>query len=477
MEITLIEAVFGMGNQNHDHVHRHNTLNPSTQSIDRLKMEQFQGGVNPLTLAQVAQEAGGISANPHGMVNIEDGWNIRRGIGLLKFVVENNSMHSRQLSVLGYLTGGQASHEGISEDTLFVPVRAWGTSSRNVADLMGYPTTKTHITSSTQFLMGDPFLQKKLKSVRAIDVGTESLGLFAIEHEGQSADSNFDGMLSADLSHGIVPSKTDNLSPTHHARELLKIAVSATNSTEGLLENEIGNSLMGASIGEESILDNEFFKVMMHNTGSYNLSGFQGWTTLELANVFGNFPEVLNLNLLDASLFSDANNLLESHEYGGANLWETIANELAYLTVHLLIKAGLTHFTFSATNDPNIYGGITGSEDGIEIIPGEFQSVFDSDDHALQRVEEFKQQLKNQFFSKYTGMYAHQQTIMAVEVQCFIFGETSVNIFFNGDQDNARRWVNASYAINRTSTNIAGKESGLNEARLFMSNVKDYFVE
>lgn len=477
MHITLIEATFGMGNQNHDHVHRHNTLNPSTQNIDLLKMEQFQGGVNGLTLSRIAQQSGGITANPQGYVNIEDGWNTRRGIGLLKFIVENNSLHSKQLSVLGYLTGGQASHEGISEDTFFVPVRAWSTSSKNTADLMGFPTTKTTISSSTQFLMGDPFMQKELKSVRAIDVGTETLGIMAITEEGHSSTDNFDGMLSASLNNSIVPSKTDNLSPTHHARELLKIASNTIDSSDGLLESDIGNALMGASIGEENIIDNEFFHVMMSSLGSYNMSGFQGYTLLELTNTFTNLPQCLNLNLLNPTLFTDANNLVNSHEYGGANLWETISNELAYLTVHLLIKAGLTHFSFSATNDPNLVGGITMSDDGVEIVPGQFQSVFDNDEEALNRVEGFMQQLKNQFFSKYTGGYAHQQTILAVEVECFIFGETSVNIFFNGDENNARRWVNASYAINRTSTNIAGKEVGLNEARNFMSNIKEYFVQ
>lgn len=478
MEITLISAIFGMGNANHDHMHRHNTLNPNTQDIDTLKMEVFQGGgVSASTLGQIAQRSGGVSSNAYGVVNIEDGWNVRRGIGLLKFQVANNSLSSKQLSVLGYLAGGTATPEGVSMDTFFVPVRAWGLDTRSTSDLFGMPITKTCISSSNQFLMNDPFLQKKLKSIRPLDIGNETLGLLACEQEDEGLSANYDGMLTADLANGVVVSKTDNLNPSHHARELLRIAVSATrDSDHGLLENSIGDSLMGASLNEEPVTQNEFFHAMMSQLGHYNLAGFNGFTVEEINSVFSNLPECMNLNLLDPTMFAEVDNLLSTHENGTASLHEIVANELAYMTVHLLIKAGLTHISFAASNDPQTVGGITGSDDGVEIVTGPFQSVFDHDDFGIQRVEDFKQMLKNQFFSKYSTSYAHQQTILSVEVSCFIFGETSVTVFFNGDQANSRTWVNASYAINRTSTNIAAADVGLQQARNFTTNIKEYFT-
>ena len=475
MDISLVQAIFGMGNTNHAHVHRHNTLSLDSQTIDQLKMEQLTaGGVLPTTLNEASFRAGGVTARPQGMVSIEDGWNVRRGIGMLKFVLESNALSSSELVVMGYLTGGGASVEGIEPETMFVPVRSWTIGTQNISDLNGFPTTKAAVVNSSQFLLGDPYLQQKLQSIRPMDVGNEVLGHLACEEDGNGG--NFDGVLGTDLNRTVIVSKTHNLNPSHHARELLKIATNVAASSSSLgMENALADSLSGGGIREIHPTQNEFFQAMAMSLGIHMFEGFQGFSIDEINSVFNNLPDVMNLNLLEESAFADQNNLFNSQEHGGANMHEVVSSELAAMTVHLLMQAGLTHLSFSATNNPHHIGGIIGSEDGVEIIPGEFGSVFEHDDGAINRVERFKELLKTSFFSKYTTGYLHTTTMIDVVVNCAIFGETAIEVSIN--REPARRWVNATYCINRTSTNIAGKEAGMMESKNFMNNIRDYFAE
>lgn len=50
-ELQLIRFVGGLGNRNHDHVHRHNMLNLESRDADLLKTEDYSGGILPSTLA------------------------------------------------------------------------------------------------------------------------------------------------------------------------------------------------------------------------------------------------------------------------------------------------------------------------------------------------------------------------------------------------------------------------------------------
>lgn len=476
MDITLTQAVFGMGNQNHDHVHRHNTMNLDSMALDTLKMEQHSGGIMASTLNDMASMAGGLSPQPQGMVNVEGGWNQRRGIGMMRFNVTQNALLAQELSVVGYLVGGQADVNGVSSDTIFVPVRAWTTLAQNVAGADGFPVTKTVVESSHQFLMGDPDQIKDLKSVRPLDIGNEALGFLACENEGQG--DRFVGTVGTDLKTTMVVSKTQNLNPTHHSRELLRLATSAGAAAEyGSLEMGIADGLAGQGIGEIGVTDNPFFATMMFGTGAHSMMGFHGFSVGEINSVFINFGEVLNLNLLETSNFAADNNLAVSEAYGTGRAHEIIASELAFLTVHLLLQCGLASLHFSGTNNPMDFNGLVGSDDGVVILPGEAMSVLNHDDFVANRVEMFKDLLKTHFFRKYTSVYAHQKTIMNVEVDSFMFGETTVAICFNGEMHTTKQYTNATYCINRTSTNISGSDIGLSAAKSYLTNIKEHFGE
>lgn len=476
MSVTLTRAIFGMGNQNHTHVHRHNTLEVGSQEIDNLRMEQINGGIMPSTLNQIAQSTGHLSTRPQGYVSMEEGFNIRRGIGLLNFVVESNATMSSEMAVVGYLVGGTFSPEGITSDTLFVPVRCWTTLVTNSHDAHGFPMAKTVIEGSQQFLMGDPNQQKDLKAVRPIDVATEALGFMVTEQDGSSAD--YAGTAGTNLRNNVLVSKTNNLNPTHHARQLLRLATVAGNEAANGrgLEVAVSDGLIGGEIGEISPVENPFMQAMMFGTAMHSLAGFQGFSIGEIISVFENLSEVMNTNMLEVGNFADDTNLLTSHEYGSANLHEVLATELAMISLHLLLQRGLASLAFSATNNPTEFDGIVGSDSGVVFVIGQAMPLLDSDQYVINRVENFKQELIKHFFDKYSGPYAHLRHNIAVEVDCHLFGEISINIMLNGEAEKARRYVNASYYINRTSSSISGTEHGLLEAKNFMTNIKEYFV-
>lgn len=475
MTTTLTRAIFGLGNQNHAHVHRHNTMNINSMDIDKLRYEQMAGGIMPATINTIAQASGELTARPQGYVSLEEGYNVRRGIALLNFMVESNAMQQSELAVVGYLVGGTYTEEGVAGDTLFVPVRCWTTLTTNTHDHTGFPMTKTVIDSSQQFLMGDPNQQRDLKAVRPIDIGSEALGYEVTNQDGSSA--MYSGTAGSDLRNNVLVSKTQNLNPTHHSRELLRLATVAGNqmSMGQGVEMAIADGLVGESIGEISATENPFFHTMMFTTGIHQLAGFAGFSIGEINAVFENMPDVMSTAMLDVTRFADDDALLNSTEYGSANMHETIATELAMCTVHLLLQSGLMSLAFSATNNPTDFEGVVGSDSGVAFLQGPAMSVLDGDMHVANRVESFKHLISTNFFAKYTGPYAHLRNVLSVEVDCHLFGEIAVTIFFNGDTSNARRYVNASYYINRTSSSISGTETGLLEAKNFLTNIKEHF--
>lgn len=472
IDIILTQAIFGMGNQNHEHVHRNNEFHIQPMGIDQLKMEQVAGGVLGTTLSSIAEVSGGISANPRGTVSVEGGWNQRRGIGLLRFQVSQNALESSELSVLGYLVGGGATVEGVMGETMFVPVRTYSSLTRNVPDLHGLPMAKTVVESSAQFLMGDPNQIKDLKSVRPMDFGNEALGYASMEAEGRS---DYSGSISGDLSNNVSMSKTHNLNPTHFSKELIKLAISSSGTVDhGSLEMGIGDGLSDFGMSEAALSDNPFMMAMMYGTGHASMKGFMGYSVEEICNVFTTFPSVLNLTLLESSNFAEDNTLLTTQAYGTAGFAEIISTELAFVTVHLLITCGLASFCFTGTNNPTDFDGLMGDSDGVVIIPGAAMSVINHDPDTINKVERFMRELKTHFFKKYTSPYMHERTVINIEVNAFMFGETTVAIAFNGDMDSTKQYTNATYMINRTSINIAGTEMGLLQSKNYLDNIKSF---
>lgn len=473
--INLNRVVLGIGNPNHEHVHRHNILSPSTMHIDQLMTEQRAGGIRESTLNAISGMAGGLTVQPQGYVAIEDTYNQRRGLCMLEFVTESNALRSTKLVILGYLVGGEPREIGIDPATRFQPVRCWEVDTTNKTDFNGMPTVMQSITNSHQFLQGHPDRRINQKAMRPVDIGNEVLGYVATESE--NAADGYTGNVMADLNKGIIVSKTQNLDTTHHAKQLMKIAGNAITANDyGMdLHESIAETIYDGSMNEASITRNPFFMAMAQHTGMWNQAGFNGFSLGEIANVFVNFTDVMNMELIDNAP-DMVDNIGLSDAYGTTTLAETAAQELAALCADLAVRNGVSYCEFSATNNPNEFGGMM-EEDGVAIINGPWMVLIDQDQYAINRVEAFKRNFKNRFYTKYNTGYSHDSTIVNVEVTCALFGETSVRVFFNGDESTARRHTAATYYLSRTSSNIAGSDASITESVKFLNNIREYFAQ
>lgn len=474
-EIRLEEALFGLSNNNQPHVHRHNQLMIDSQQIDRLKMEQMAGGVRASTINDIALHAGSLSTQAQGMVELEDGWNIRRGLGMLRFIITKNALVEEELSVVGYLTGGSASELGIAGETMFVPVRSWSKvieNKQNPTD--GMPYSQMTINDSSQFLMSDPNHTKKLQALRPVDIADSVVGLAAVAQENPNA--SYDGNIGSDLQvNGITVSKTANLNPVFHSRELIKLATASVGETADQFGTQyaLADAVSAPGLNEMHVSENPFLRTMQVNTGMHSYRGFMGFSMDEIMAVFQNLPDVLNVNLMNPSQYSGVDNLLTSAEYGTSSMKEILGSELAYCTVHALIQCGLHSVAFTATNDIAETGGIANG--GVVFIPGEAMSVLNHDDNIPGRVQRFQDLIEQNFFSKLNGAYFHDRTVVGVEVRSYLFGETVVEISVGGNLNDTRRYVNATFAINRHSTNIGANQISVDQATNFYNNIKNHF--
>lgn len=475
INVALRRVVLGLGNPNHEHVHRHNILKMKDMHVDQLMTEQRAGGIRESTLNAISGQAGGLTVQPNGYVAIEDTYNQRRGLCMLEFATEENALRSTTLVILGYLVGGEPREVGIDPATRFQPVRCWEIDSSSKTDFNGFPTVMQSVSNSHQFLQGHPNKNISQRSMRPIDIGNEVLGYVATESE--NAQDGYGGNVLADLNKGIVVSKTQNLDTTHHAKQLMKIAGNAITSKDfGMeLHDSIAESIYSGGMAEASVTRNAFFMAMSQHTGMWNQMGFNGFSLGEIAGVFDNFVDVMNMEMIYHPA-DEIDNIGLSNAYGATTITETTAQEIAILCADLSVRTGVTFCTFSATNNPDSFGGYM-PDDGVAMITGEWMTITDQDPHAINRLEKFKQAFKDRFFTKFNTGYAHDSTIVSVIVTCAMFGETSVKVFFNGDESTTQSYTNATYYLSRTSSNIAATDAGISESVSFLNNIREYFAE
>lgn len=473
-DILLIDVTMGIGNPNHVHFHRHNQLNLESQNVDLLIQETNRGGLTESVINDISGQSGNLSVQPRGAVEIEDTYNMRRGLCRLRFSIQATALKETELVILGYLAGGEAREDGIDPATRFIPVRNWSIDKTSISDTTGMPDTRQTVNNSAQFLMGDPNTGKKMRSMRPIDIGNEVMGYISTEQEGRQA--GYVGNATADLSNAVLLSKTQNMDSTHFAKQLLKIATNVMHddAAGGMgIEDSISGSIYSNSMSEGILSDNEFFRAMSIATGTWHYKGFEGFTLGEIASVFENFGSVLDDRMLDPNLFADVDNIGMTSAYGATTIVESTSKEIAFLCADLAVRAGLTHVVFAATNNVAEFGGFM-EEDGVKLVCGQFMSISENDDYAINRLERFKQMFKDKFYTKFNSGYEHQRTIVNISVTCSLFGETHVELFFNGDEQTSESYTNATYYICRTSPNIAGTETGVNDAVNFLNNLREY---
>lgn len=470
-EIRLNQVIIGIGNNVHEQFHRSNRIDISPDLANRAAHERFNGGITPSTIAQMGVHGGSLSTQHQGVINVEGGWNQRRGLAMLRMTIVDNALMEQQMSVLGYLVGGgMAMGSVVPDDVLFIPVRSWTMSTSATQDVQYMPTTKRAITETSQFLMADPEMIRQLRSIRPVDVITHGFGQVAAEEE----DSNiaYGGSTNADLNqNGVIVSKSSNLDPIVNAQTVMTHAarVARQHVTHNLLSENMAMSMGG--ISEQEIFQHPFLSLMMSALGMPSYQGFIGFTFEELRQVFQGFDTAV-LPPSDRNM-EGHNHQLDSDPLGSADWFEKIANELAFISMHAMIDVGLVYLQFVASNNVSNLNVLSS---GIYFRPGIPAGVIANDPGLQNRVDNFKDYIETTFFQKYAMTMLGNTTAIEVDVTMNIFGECSVEIVLNGDHGNARKKVFPAYTINRSSSNLATDEIQETMALNYVDNLKNYFV-
>lgn len=471
-EIRLNQVMIGIGNNVHDQFHRSNRIDILEDLANRAAHERFSGGITPATIAQMGITGGGLAAQHSGLINVEGGWNQRRGLAMLRMTVVNNSLQEDTMSVLGYLSGGgMAMGSMVPDDVLFIPVRSWTMSTSATQDVQYMPTTSRMITETSQFLMADPEMIRQLRTIRPVDVITHGFGSVAAEEE----DSNipYAGSTNADLNHnGVIVSKGSNLDPLTNAQTIMTHAarVSRQQVSHNLLSENMAMSMGG--ISEQEIFEHPFLSLMMSALGMPSYQGFIGFTFGELRQVFQGFDTAV-LPATDRNIEAH-NHQLDSDAMGEVSYHEKIANELAFICMHAMIDVGLVFLEFAASNTSSNMGILNGD---IYFNPGIPAGVLPNDPNLQNRVESLKDYISSTFFQKYAVKALGNSTPMEVAVKMNLFGECVVDIVLNGDYANSKKKVFPSYTINRASSNLATDEAQESMAMQYVDNLKNYFIK
>lgn len=472
-EIQLTSVMLGIGNINHAQVHRNNRLNFTVEMGNQVAAERYNGGITGSTINALSIQAGGMGAEHQGFVNIEGGWEQRRGLCMLKMNITENSLVQQEMAVLGYLVGGQDSYLGqIPDDVLFVPVRSWTVSKSAGQNAKYMPQENTLITESSQFLMNDPALMTNLRSVRPVDIINHGFGeQNAIE---ENREGTFAGSTGSELGdRGLIVSRSNNLDPMAASSTLMNHAarVSRTNMQYNTLSENMASSM--GNLSEMEIFQHPFLGLMMSALGMQDYNGFIGFSFGELRQVFNGFDRCILSNSSRGDIGEVVDHRLTTHSLGSVDYFEKLANELAFISLHAMIDVGLVYMEFVASNTVSRMNVNNGD---IFFQGGTPAGVIDNDSRLEARKESFKDYIVKTFFTKYSAKGMGNAMLVSVKVKMNIFGESSVSIILNGNESEERTKVFTSYTINRTSSDIATTDNQVNAASQYLENLQNYFV-
>lgn len=471
-EMRLDQVLYGIGNNLHDQFHRTNRIDMDPSIVDQAYNERYNGGIQGSTIARLSAAAGGLTAQHGGLVDMEDGWSLRRGLCIMKFTVIENSLAETKMSVLGYLTGGGDVMLGqVPDEVIFQPVRSWTSETSASTGINGLAINKRAITENSQFLLASPTLTRDLKSIRPVDIVNHGIGFQ--EMQETAPEREYMGSTSSDLnSQGVIVSKAQNLNPVAHAQTVIRHAASVSSNqvSNNVLSENMALSMNG--ISDMEVYEHPFLSMMSSALGMATWNGFVGFSFGELRSVFTGFDSVTIGNKRVATAVAGVDHRMMSNELGTANQNETTGNELAFITMHALIDCGLMGLDFVASNAVdhlNVNGG-------IYFKAGIPQPILDNDTAVNARAERFKEYLEQSFFQKYAARQWGSATLIGVKVKCSILAEIVISMTYNNDPSTEMNWVFPSYTINRTSSNIASTDSQKSMAENYVSNLQEFFV-
>lgn len=480
----LVRARFGLANIYHNQVNRVQTSSLESQDVDLLNTSKIKGRVSNALLHEVGVRAGGVSATADGYAFIEDGWDApRRGLAMLEFEIESVGNVEQKLSILGYLAGGAPSvGQGISGDVMFVPVRRWLVNKQLDMLSTGLMKAKSDLLDASQILINNPNSPTGSHSIRPTDIIDGASGMVGDDVQDRylngGEDNQYVGTSTSILAHsGAVFSKARNQSPGEYAKQLLKSSLKACDSltTSSDPYGAIGDACADPALSETQFPADPFFKIMRASIGMSGMAGFQGFSIEQINYVFDNLQDVMDINACDTDRMELEDYRITTNELGSSNYNELLMAELKSLAQFILVESELGYLDIAATNN---IGGSQYVVNGmpVQFVVGDAGLLVDGLEGSLEeRVENAKELFLSHFFLKYASPYVHDRTLISFRMTMRLFGQTSIELFTNGDETNKRSHVFPTFATNRDDLTLASKESAVLTGHGFYNNLKNYF--
>lgn len=510
--VTLVSAMAGLTNYYNPQVIRNPAIDIDSTLIDQLTMENHAGGINPSTLLHTAVMSGGLNAQASGFADIKEGWNQTKGLLKLDMVISDSPVMVEYMHVLGYITNN-GSTQGLTRDAEFHPVMSWRSQETITSNMPGMgldPTSiQRKIGARTDYMFNDGAAGQDLVTLRpsdVIDYGLEAAteadimnqmsneGLDGVQPQVNPAGSSIDRV-------GVIASRRNNTNPSSYAADILKAGTNLQRNSmmsSSSMDVGQGTSMWDGMFGEltqlsyqsqryePSMLHDPFFAEVMNGLGfPGTLKGFTGYRIGDLAMVFDNFNDVLDLTIMTDDQFQSVDYTQDTQTFGTTSLDEIIATQIEVNILDLLLKHGLNMISFSGSNcDQMGDGGL----DNIVILPYNPASLEEDDIRLYQKTDAFVEDLRSQIFAKLNGLTIHKMTPVRFRVDAELFGTTSIDISIVDDSNIGHGMPSDSYngpvgkvhkfptfAINATSPILGHSQDARVAGSTFFSNVQQYF--
>lgn len=497
--LVLVEVVAGLTNYTHTPYSRQPSPYLPSNLMEELVLETRRGSVTPTMVENYSAHMGGLNNVPKEASRIQGGWNeYNKGLMKMKFKIQNGGMSEEYISVLGYITGND-SDNSLSENATFTPTFSWRHSAMMHGsvglDNMSFVTEK--IGRRTDYLLNDGSHSstKGLVSMRPADIMTSAGDVIAqndimqrAQMEGIETSGAVPSYGSGSINHvGIVLSNRGNYNPTKYSNKLLAGALKANRSkqygdqSEERLTSSYSSELSMISTVSSNMLDAENkpsedeFLVAMRDAGS--LRNLRGWRIGQIADMFPTFEDAIprdGFRLLDRSEFDVVDFSEITQVFGTSSNIETIAQEIVFNILDLLVANGLSMINFRGSNCEEM--ATEDSLSNIHIVPHNSVSLSENDTQAAIKGINLCEDLKHQIFKKLNGAGVGNMTPLTFRVEAELMGNTKIWLINPSSESNGAEiyWSFPTYAPNPYSPIFGDNESIAQLSSSVYSNIRSY---
>lgn len=503
--VFLASARVGLTNAYHPQVIRNQETNLDSRVVDMLVDEKYRcGGVTPTTIMEASALGGSLVAQPLGFAGIQEGWGTSKGIMMLTLCTDQNPILEKYTKIIGYISNNSAQ-DGLSSDAIFTPVFSWQESKTITASLGVDPTqikqefggfndymtlNPEQMISSAVTLrpndvmssgMGEIITQQLADQAEnvGLDLGNNNIGLAPSVNAGQQLTVL-----------GLISSRRQNINPTMYSAEILNQSINISQDmginnrldTQGIFEqNNTGvncdgfvKSAHNLAQKEASPSRDEFLRTMLHGLGWGTLAGFTGFTINDMAYVFPNLNDVLDLNLYNSG-FQVNDYTQDTMGMGTSNYAEIVSSAITFNLMDVMLRNGISAINITGSNCDSFFDG------NVVMFPSNPATLIENDPYIAQRITSFMETLDGQVFRHLQGVDKNSKCPIRFSIESQLFGETVVrttivnenNINTAGMFEQTR--VFPTYCLTTFSPILGDMNTSMTAGRNVVSNIQSYF--